>query len=233
MTIRIRQLTTLSMALLALGWLLPNTASAEFLPNAIQEGVTAEAYDYDGNSNGRSYRAVDGSGLTVDSSGDGFHSTNWEDGWQATLSGNMWFIADLGASYDTLESLYVWNVNEAGSTNRGTKDVDIYYSNAASNPGSDFTTADWTLLGNYTFNQGPGTADAPVSNIIDLNTVAAARFFGLDIQSNYGDTVTSGVGRVGLAELQFVTAVPEPSTLLLTAIGLLGCCLFLARRRRT
>ena len=234
-----RNLATTVVALL--GFLFVGTAHADYIPNAITGATatgthTADAgsssllADYD-DGDGHIYdirtnpalAAVSGYGLTV-TDGNGTHSSKWEEDWQSnitqtnpttpdgTLVASQQFYVDLGASYDNLDELYVWNVRE--QTARGTKDVDLYYSDLA-DPGADLSvTANWTLLDSYVFSQSTGGGTG-VDNVIDLSSVSSARHFGFDISSNYGDT-----GRVGLAEVQF-TVVPEPSTvsMLLAALG--------------
>ena len=135
--------------------------------------------------------AVSGYGLTV-TDGNGTHSSKWEEDWQSnitqtnpttpdgTLVASQQFYVDLGASYDNLDELYVWNVRE--QTARGTKDVDLYYSDLA-DPGADLSvTANWTLLDSYVFSQSTGGGTG-VDNVIDLSSVSSARHFGFDISS--------------------------------------------------
>ncbi|MEM7395347.1 MAG: LamG-like jellyroll fold domain-containing protein, partial [Verrucomicrobiota bacterium] len=149
---------------------------------------------------------INGSGFNP---GTGVHDVN---------AGNMWLTDgpfepgegndiipshityDLENNYD-LNSLTVWNYNEAaaGNTDRGAQDVTI---SVADSVGGAFTS-----LGNFTFNQAPGSASA-FGQVIDLSSFPAAdntRLIRLDILSNYGDA--DGVS--GLSEIQF-TGLCEP-----------------------
>ena len=62
----------------------------------------------------------------------------------------MWFRMDLDRVY-TLDSLWVWNYNQATMSDRSLKDVVIEYSLTG---GSD--SSEWTKLGDYTFNEAIG-----------------------------------------------------------------------------
>ncbi len=84
------------------------------------------------------------------------HSNVWKDSWiscQTKASPNParanshWIMYDFGAPYN-LTTTRVWNANEQGATNKGLKDIIVDYS-------LDGNT--WTKLGNYQFNQAPGT----------------------------------------------------------------------------
>lgn len=182
--------------------------------------------------NGSISRIFDGTGLTVGDPGDPStwtHNDAWQDNWQGQgsfTSGQTpgaWLVADLGAVHTDLANLYVWNVREV--LDRGVQGADVYVSASPSVlpvTGSpyDFSSGGWAPLGPQSIPQA-SAGDTPADAEFDLTGVPG-RYFGFDIQSNYGSTI-----RVGIAEMQF-TVIPEPTTLALAGLGLLG----LALRRR-
>ncbi len=66
---------------------------------------------------------------------------------------------------------------------------------------------------------------------LSLGGEYAARAVRLTFQSNWFDAGLGG-DRVGLAELKFVGAVPEPATFVLAALGLVALGLVGWRRRK-
>lgn len=231
------------------GLLLPmgQAASAALISGAIP-GVTAYAFHQgdsgDPNGSGGVNNVVNGNGLTVGNTSNPttwIHGTGWPDGWQGqgtfvagstgaggALTPGAWFIADLGAAYSNLDDLYIWNVREVGD--RGTKNVDIFYASSptlaiVTGTPYNFTSGGWTSLrSNYEVPQNLTAEADDAQAVLDLSSIPSARYIGFSINSNYNSPI-----RVGFAELQFTTAVPEPGTLSLT--GLMALALT-ARRRR-
>ena len=187
------------------------------------EDVSSEYADYDR----AAIHVVNGDGFDPMS---GYHTT--------TVNGNMWlsngtyltpndplpaFITfDLEGNYD-LDNLTVWNFNESllDFTTRGAKDVEI----SVASEGGLFTS-----LGNFIFNEAPGSSTTDFGQLIDLSGYAAAnnvRWVRFDITSNHG----SVNDLAGLSEVVFTgTAIPEPSTLTLLGLGALA--LFVWRPKR-
>ncbi len=124
-------------------------------------------------------------------------------------------IYDLEANY-YLDSLKVWNYNDAGNLGIGAKDVKI---SVASSEGGAFTDI-WTGQ----FDQAPGLDNVDFGQVIDLNT-ADVRLVRFDITSNYGFTARGGL--TGFSEVRFAT--PEPSSTALLGLG--GLALMLRRKR--
>jgi hypothetical protein len=227
--------TTLTLAFVAAITSFAESAKAAMVPGAIPVvNAIAGVPGDNATGNGSISRVFDGSGLTIGNPNDDstwLHDNNWETGWQGRLNGQptTWVVADLGANFSNLQSLYLWNVNEGSATGRGVRQMDIYYSSSPSvtpviEQPYNFSSGGWTQL-NSTFTIPEGTG-LPAGNVfsskIDLVAISSARYIGFDLLSNYNmDT-----DKTGLAEVQItLSSVPEPSTslglLALSAGGLL------------
>ena len=154
--------------------------------------------------------AVNGVGLTGD-----LHSNTYSHMW---LNGGAnpggypvnqaYFYVNLGAEY-SLGEMWLWNYNQSGYPTRGIRQVDLYYSTSATNPGSNFP-ADWTLFqADYEFAQANGLANLPATDVVDLSGVTA-RWFAFDIDTNWG------YSDVGISEMRFYQSAAAPLELALT-----------------
>lgn len=124
------------------------------------------------------------------------------------------FDFDLGSTY-TIESFVLWNYGGANPQNVGIFDLEV-----ADNP--DFTGAtaiphDPTLV-----NTGP--SDAVLPQVFEFDTPTEGRYVRMFVIDNFGSQDFTSFG-----EAAFEVAIPEISTTILSAIGLLGLGL---RRRR-
>ena len=159
--------------------------------------------------NGSIDRVFDGSGLTAADPNDSrtwLHDRNWETAWQGQLNGQTktWVVADLGGNFSNLQSLYLWNVNEASATGRGVKQMNIYYSTSpVSSPVTDqpydFSSDGWTQLGGtFTIPEGTGLDTGNIaSSYINLAAIPSARYIGFDLLYNHNNDNF----RTGLAEV--------------------------------
>ncbi|QNN21958.1 PEP-CTERM sorting domain-containing protein [Planctomycetales bacterium ZRK34] len=168
-------------------------------------------------------QAVNGAGLSGSEYTTSTHSGTPENVW---LSGygtiaDQWIRVDLGDVYD-LDAVKIWN---DGLTNRQITQADIYVAKSSFNEGGDPGNPDdnpenWVLkIEDRVF--APYTNG---ENSIDILALTGkARYFAIAVDTNGGDNL------VGLGELQFfgTVVIPEPSTFMLAAIGLLG----MTRRR--
>ncbi|MCG8586928.1 MAG: PEP-CTERM sorting domain-containing protein [Pirellulales bacterium] len=174
-------------------------------------------------------------------------SNSFQDEWQsgALVAGGTngkigWATLDFGSSTANLENLYLWNIREDTAQNRRVNQYNVYYAETPtvappvaptdnSAVDYDFSSGGWTLLNDG----GPlslaqrGAQPDPANAVIDLGGVSA-RYIGLEILSNFGDTSRTGFAEVGVTFT--VPPVPEPSTLTLAAVGFVG--LVVRRRRR-
>jgi len=151
-------------------------------------------------------------GLTGDDHVNNHNGNGQFDNSQDATGQSAWIKFDLGQNYN-LEELRVWNgdfirVHDAGAGNSyGMKQVDLYYSSAAADPGDDFTTG-WTLIGTQGIQQfseianvgGQSGGSFPVTDEIALNGINA-RWFALMANSSY-----NGIW-MKIAEVQFIEAV--------------------------
>lgn len=201
---------------------------------------------------------TDGSGIAKADASDPstwtFDGSHYSDEWMAWyfkdgdgnpttgLNGKLaWASLDFGTT-SALQDLYIFNNNYAGGVS-GMQDFNLYYADSPSvalpaTPAKntfadtgltpegdyDFSSGGWTLFntsGNLTATQADVT-------VLDLSGVSA-RYLGIEILSNYGDTYNGG--RVGFDEVAVTEGViPEPSAAILAVLGALG--LMLRGRRK-
>ncbi|MCP4342298.1 MAG: hypothetical protein GY799_26345, partial [Desulfobulbaceae bacterium] len=150
---------------------------------------------------------VDGSGMTGLAHSNG-HADNQM--WHSPNTTNRWFRVDLGSSYD-LGNMVIYNLNWAGLTGRGCKNVEVFYSNSGTDPGNPRDNpGNWTAFGSaFDLTQAPGASDYGTTNavtpdVVDL-TGTTARWVSLKINSVYA----SGYG--GLSEILFYSVITAES----------------------
>jgi len=174
-------------------------------------------------ANGSVLRAIDRSGMSIPDSNDPstwtVSSNAWADDWQGFASptagtNNTWAVIDLGAPAASIETMYLWNVQEGitapgnGQWARGTNEFEVFYATAptiappatsgATTP-YDFTSGGWTSAGATVLFRGGGLGDTGQS--YDLSDAAGARYIGLKLLSNHGGN------RTGFAEIAFTDVV--------------------------
>ena len=150
-------------------------------------------------------------------------STAWQDDWQGFAvpggvdSNDTWVVLDLGAPAASLETMYLWNVQEnapGNQSNRGTRHFEVYYATSPTvappvTSGTvtpyDFTSGGWTNLGASELFVGIGIGDA--GRAFDVSAAAGAQYIGLKLLTNHG-----AGDRVGLGEIAF-TDVADPNAI--------------------
>ena len=131
-------------------------------------------------------------------------------------------VWDLGAIYD-VSRFNLWNYNERNGlfTERGANSVGITTSIADNLSG--FSNSAGSLLGNFNFAEATGLNSYTGEMV---NSAFTGRYVRFDIFTNHGGDNNFA----GLSEIRFdgtLAVVPEPSTLAIFALGLMG----LASRR--
>jgi hypothetical protein len=165
----------------------------------------------------------------------GTHTTAFNAGWWSFPANVLAQITiNLNGAY-AVDTIHVWNYNEAGVTGRGIRNVEVFVSpdGNPTNLVKLFTSG--TGLhdngsGDFLLPQGPGQGtytgfDLDLSSITNASLLTNVRL----VQFKAIDAYDPAAG-FGLAEVQFggTAAIPEPSTSLLAAVAGLA----LLRRRR-
>ncbi|MCG8585951.1 MAG: PEP-CTERM sorting domain-containing protein [Pirellulales bacterium] len=224
-------------------------------PGAFDGSITATASTTISTGNRQPFRAINGDGVVVN--GDANDANDYESDagtnsfgenctWMpSTARTTGWFKVDLGQAY-ALNEAWFFNFNPStggggsGNEDRGVNAADVYYLNAAADPngntnGNDsaFDSTGWTQLGSTTnFTIAPaGDVNQATPDVINFGG-AVARFVAFNILSNHGDENFVGIGEVQFFSTE-LPAVPEPSSLLLVALSVLGLGVYGRRGGRT
>ena len=141
---------------------------------------------------------ISDTGMIIDSSNI-LYSTH-DNAYNAT---SMWHTADgvtkanliftFGESV-TLSHLLIWNHNQQNLTDRGVKEMEVFYTNA-DNPTAD----DWISAGEYTLHKA---SDSPTQSATDLLLLGeiTAKQIKLDLKQNFGSSTHIGLSQVFFLE---------------------------------
>ncbi len=141
-------------------------------------------------------------GLTIGQCMENAHSTLSDKGWLSCQKSqnpiieygqSHWIKYDLGYPY-TVDSIYFWNHNVWGETDKGVKDIMVDYS---------MDGQSWISAGSFTIDQAPGSwkyegAAGPVLWGVQ------ARYFLFTVLSTWGDGDCAGIG-----EVKFILGEPS------------------------
>ena len=183
--------------------------AATITPVAVTASSTQRNYSAD--------KLINGSGL----SGDGMHNGDWSAMWmtqQGQGANQGWLVFDLGAAYK-LTGVDMWQYNflsppfipgVINTIYRGTEDFTLSTS-------LDGITFDSVLNGSMVLGDGE-----PVS-ATNFSFDATAQYVRIDLNDNlvpdgYLEDTYPTYG-VGLSEVRFTSAVPEPATWMMMIVG--------------
>ncbi len=104
---------------------------------------------------------------------------------------------DLGSVKPVSDAL-IWNHNQLNESNRGVKEMEVYYTDKET-PGE----GDWTLLGRFTLNKASESPYEPASNLIHFGQVNA-RKLRFELLSTHGSKT-----QIGMSQVVFLNAKTE------------------------
>ena len=210
-----------------------NAASTTFTMPSVDASLTAT---YTPVSTGGGSEVIPYSELTVTSSGNysggdiedvfngvglsgDLHSNLWHQGWLSDGSGTAgeWVKVDLGGSY-TLDSLELWNGNQAGLPFRGIKQGDLFIAqsdpgNNVNDSGAAFDSTGWTpLVTDQQFTQASGADGIASTDTISLGNTTAS-FLAIRVDSAFAGNF------VAISEIQISRATGTVTTYDLTVNG--------------
>jgi hypothetical protein len=144
----------------------------------------------------------------------------------STIS-DQWVMFDLGAAYQT-DSMFFWNtfLGSDVTTGRGISDMDVSFATSLDTSFATATTGDsnWGNTVNLTPALGVVVASKGAGELLTYTSVSA-RYVLFEVTDNH----PNGDQFVGMSEVRFIEAVPEPSTTALLGLG--GLALILRRRK--
>ena len=94
----------------------------------------------------------------------------------------------------TLSHLLIWNHNQQNLTDRGVKEMEVFYTNVA-NPGE----ADWISAGTYTLHKASDSPTQAATDLVMLGEITAKQI-KLELYSNFGSTTNIGMSQVFFLE---------------------------------
>ena len=163
-----------------------------------------------GNGDRKAIYAVNGAGMNADGThqSDVANGKMWEAGGVSSTSPGS-FKVDLGRVVK-LSGIKIWNYNWKGYTNRGAKDMEIYYTasseiaNASSQSPIEYIRSNWTQLkDSFELPQAPGDATYAGADMITFDDVTA-QWVVFVITSQWGG------GNGGLSEVRFYEHIVKP-----------------------
>jgi hypothetical protein len=155
------------------------------------------------------------------------HSNGGDDQWMSANVGSavsdQWVMFDLGAAYQT-DSMFFWNTFLA-ATSRGISDMDVSFATSLDMPFATalITDSNWGSTVNLTPAEGVVVDSKGAGELLTYTSVSA-RYVLFEVTANHGDG-----SYVGMSEVRFISAVPEPTTTALLGLG--GLALILRRRK--
>jgi hypothetical protein len=188
-------------------------------------GVTATANAW---ANNDAIYAIDGSGLSEVPTDANVATVTHAAGtplytmWGAHTPIPQAITFDLGAEYQ-LDAAWLWNYNQSDTQGaRSMGDFDIYVGGSGDSFASTLAKAGQSIA-DYPTGSSPGL---PEKVEFAASGVQYVRF------EITGHSLVAPADTIGLSEVRFSGVIPEPSTLILAMLGLLGLMGFRRRRNR-
>ncbi|MDA9831882.1 hypothetical protein N9C66_11145, partial [Akkermansiaceae bacterium] len=199
--------------------MVPSVAKREVVPI---KGIKAFHQGDSLDTNGSVLKIADGSGMAKGDANDPstwtISSTAWEDDWQGFSSdnsgNNTWVVLDLGVQTFGLDKMYLWNVQETSTLDRGTSTFDVYYAYSPSEAAPDtsgavtpydFGSGGWIQLSTGN-NLAQGTKIGDPGEVFDISGASGARYIGLHLTANHGGSRT-GLGEIAI--IRTLTTIKE------------------------
>ncbi len=179
------------------------SASSVFFPSLTDASLTIDGSGVTGDVHDNHPQ---GHGMWLSQAGGGGSAANNPAG----VAGAAWLRYDFHVPV-VLEKAWIWNHNQENLTDRGLRNVSVHISTAG---------VIWSLLGDFEFQEAPGTTDYAHSDEInfDSQTISSVLITASSVNGNYGSDY------YGLSEIRFFgetqACFPDDYPVQLASVGI-------------